>query len=182
MQRSGRYTTLFHQAWLQPVADRNRALALVLDRSGDTGDWPVLQGSVTLYLSRYLHLETNLWLNTDGDYLPGEWRMPPPPLGPPSLIVEEVVEEPMAEPLVERWPEPPEGEAGETPPEVENEPAYPFRHAVLLQDRRRMRSEEVHYLDHPLVGLVVKLTPLTAEDLVLFSEAEGSGDYTALRP
>ena len=28
-----------------------------------------------------------------------------------------------------------------------------------LQDSRRMRSKEVHYIDHPLVGLLVLVTP-----------------------
>ena len=87
MQRSGRYRTLFHETWVQPVQDQATALPIVLDRSGDTGDWPRLQGSVTIYLSRYLHLKTNLWLNTSGESLDGAWRMPAPPLGPPSLII-----------------------------------------------------------------------------------------------
>ena len=101
MQRSGRYRTLFHEAWYQPFADENRTLPIVIDRSGDTGEWPQLQGSVKIYLSRYLHIETDLWLNTDGSYLPGEWQMPAPPFGPPSLIIEEpfsdIVEESLPE-------------------------------------------------------------------------------------
>ena len=28
-----------------------------------------------------------------------------------------------------------------------------------------MRSNEVHYIDHPLLGLVIKITPLSAEAL-----------------
>ena len=188
MQRTGRYNTLFHQVWLQPVADSARSLPLVLDRSGDTGEWPLLQGSVTLYLSRYLHLETNLWLNTSGDYLSGEWRMPAPPLGPPSLIVEEPPAEEAEETMGERWLEPQvssaEFDAGDVSEDTElvQEPLYPYRHAVLLQQKRRMRSNEVHYLDHPLIGLVVKLTPLSEEDLELLQEAEVSGDYPPLQP
>ena len=181
MQRTGRYTTLFHQAWLQPVTDQTRALPIVLDRSGDTGEWSRLQGSITLYLSRYLHLKTNLWLNTQGDYLSGEWRMPPPPMGPPSLILENATTDNR-----EGWIEPQassnETGTGETPggDELEQGPVYPYRHAVLLQQKRRMRSNEVHYLDHPLIGVVIKLTPLSGEDLPLFGQAEQSGNYPPL--
>jgi len=44
-------------------------------------------------------------------------------------------------------------------------PAYVLerRHAVRgfhLQESRRMRSKEIHYLDHPLFGVVVLVTPL----------------------
>lgn len=167
MERNGPYKILFHEAWWQPVAGQRAALPLVLDRSGDNGSYPSLQGTITLYLSRFLHLETNLWLNTDGSYLPGSWRMPAPPLAPVSL---ERVEAPLLQPELEEildfgaaydpsWDRP--GElAG-----AELGPPYPWRHAVLLQQARRMRSNEVHYIDHPLMGLVIKITPLSAEDL-----------------
>ena len=90
MQRAGGYRTLFHERWVQPVASEGKAIPIVIDRSGDRGDWPVLQGSVKIHISRFLHLETKLWLNTRGEYFPDNaWRMPAPPLGPPAVIVEE---------------------------------------------------------------------------------------------
>ncbi len=170
MQRSGHYRTLFHRSWLQPVSDEENTLPIVLDRSGDTHDWPRLQGSIKLYLSRYLHLETNLWLNTQGNYLPGQWRMPAPPLGPPSLIIEEVPGPAGAGEPGPMWletdataaPEP-----GDEPadPNAVLEPQYPYRHAVLLQQKRRMRSSEIHYIDHPLLGVVVVVEPVLPEEL-----------------
>lgn len=166
MERNGPYRILFHEVWWQPVPGQRLALPLVLDRSGDSASYPALQGSITLYLSRFLHLETNLWLNTEGSYLPGNWRMPAPPLGPPSL---ERVEAPLLEPELEELLDfgasyDPAWDRAEEPAE-EAAPAYPWRHAVLLQQQRRMRSNEVHYIDHPLLGLVIKLTPLDAETL-----------------
>jgi hypothetical protein len=183
MQRSGKYRTLFHQIWAQPVSDQANALPIILDRSGDTGEWPRLQGSIKLYLSRYLHLETNLWLNTPGDYLPGVWQMPPPPLGPPSLIIEELPEPELAD-LTGEWsseaeqPSLPEGAEGLPLPEEDLGPVYPYRHAVLLQQERRMRSTEVHYIDHPMLGVVAKLTPLTAADLEAMRQAETDNELT----
>lgn len=166
MERNGPYRILFHEVWWQPVSAQRSALPLVLDHSGDSASYPSLQGTVTLYLSRFLHLETNLWLNTDGSYLPGTWRMPAPPLGPVSL---ERVEAPLLPPELEEILDfgaaydPAWDRAGERP---EAEPAaYPWRHAVLLKQQRRMRSNEVHYIDHPLLGLVIKITPLTVEAL-----------------
>lgn len=160
MQRSGRYRTLFHEAWVQPVPDKAAALPIIVDQSGDTGQWPLLQGSITIYLSRYLHLKTNLWLNTTGDYLPGVWRMPAPPLGPPSLIIEE------PDDVVRVW----DSAAAQSANAADGAgpdagPIYPFRHAVLLQQQRRMRSSEVHYIDNPKLGVVIKITPVTDEEL-----------------
>lgn len=180
MQRRGNYKTLFHETWVQPVREKGEAVPLIIDRSGDSGEWPRLQGSVTLHIARYLHLETNLWLNTHGDYLPAAWQMPAPPLGPPSLIVEEA--EPAeadyfaADFTASETADPDEeiAPAGEavTPEEEETEAGYPWRHAVLMQQSRKMRSKEVHYLDHPLLGVVVRLMPLDEEQLQAMAAAE----------
>jgi hypothetical protein len=177
MERTGKYRILYHQAWWQPVPARTQALPLVLDHSGDDRSYPPLQGTITLSRSRFLHLDTNLWLNTDGDYLPGDWRMPAPPLSPTSLVL---VEAPPLLPLG-RTPDRPAYPAGAEPApyatsenDASEEPAaapqYPFRHAVKLEQQRRMRSNEVHYIDHPLLGIVIKLTPLDEDDL-------GAADY-----
>ena len=173
LERSGRYRTLFHEAWLQPVVVEDSALPIIMDRSGDTGNWPRLQGSVKFFLSRYLHLETNLWLNTRGEYLSSRWQMPAPPLGPPSLLIEEPL------PLDSltgsdqdglRWRETdlesvPDPNDAAVDPNAVLGPLFPYRHAVLVQQKRRMRSTEIHYIDHPLLGVVVTLTPLSSEEL-----------------
>ena len=194
LQRSGRHQLLFHETWLQPVPSESTSLPIVLDRSGDTGQWPRLQGSIKLYLSRYLQVETNLWLNTDGSYLSGDWQMPAPPLSPPSLVIEEAL--PTAAEVTTAataaggsLPDTPAGTSSEAAgasaaplagatgvagaeeglaeviPEEDTGPAYPFRHAVILQQKARMRSNETHYIDHPLLGVVVRFTPVSAEEL-----------------
>lgn len=181
MQRTGRYDILFHETWVQPVASKTDALPIVVDRSGDNQAWPQLQGSIKLYLSRYLHIETNLWLNTMGQYLPQYWEAPAPPFGPPSLIIEEpeiplealIVAENMAIPTSEEQPEEdPENPENTQPLAIDTGPVYPWRHAILLQQKRRMRSTEVHYIDHPLLGVVALITPLSEEDLAAMATAE----------
>ncbi len=182
MQRSGRYQTLFHETWLQPMAGETDSIPIVIDRSGDQQTWPQLQGSVRLYLSRFLHLETNLWLNTAGSYIPGSWSMKPPPMGPLSLIVIE----PEPEPEETTTPyssslfgDPAESEVAPLDANEPTGPLYPWRHAVALAEKRRMRSEEVHYLDHPMLGLVIKLTPLAEEELEDLAAAEALADQDA---
>ncbi len=174
MQRSGRYEILFHETWSQPVVSERAALPIVIDRSGDDEAWPQLQGSVKLYLSRYLHLETDLWLNTRGDYLGDSgWQMPAPPRAPQSLIVEVAEEAPLArEDGLPADPQPMAGEVGDAIPDVEPveeevdpRALYPWRHAVALKQKRRMRSQEIHYIDHPLLGVVARLMPLAPEEV-----------------
>ena len=169
MQRSGRYRILFHEAWIQPMNAKAQTLPIILDRSGDGGPWPALQGSVKLYLSRYFYLDTNIWLNTQGEYLPGKWSMPAPPLAPTSepqqVTVYSRPDQPGATSRSEPVSRSTTGSTGQITPGMEpdmdaGESQYPFRHAVLLDQTRRMRSGEIVYIDHPLLGVLVTITPL----------------------
>ena len=36
--------------------------------------------------------------------------------------------------------------------------------SYAFQQQRRMRSGELHYLDHPVIGLLVKVTPYESEE------------------
>ncbi|MEM9257337.1 MAG: CsiV family protein, partial [Pseudomonadota bacterium] len=160
MRSRGGYQILFHETWLQPVTNKANAIPIIIDRSGDGGQWPELQGSITLYVSRFLHIETNLWLNTPGQYFDSSWRMAPAPLGPPSLVV---AVDPEAAASVTALPTAAELDPNEPTMEEDPAAAYPYRHAVALQQKRRMRSREVHYIDHPLLGVICKLTPIDFE-------------------
>lgn len=183
--RSAGYEILMHRTWVQPVAEERAARAVILDRSGDPDvtAWPRLQGSLTLHLSRYLHVNTRLWLNTDGDYLHPEWRMPEPPRAPTSLE--------LALPALDDW-RPiatqlapglevtrPDGRVSgvQSPRDTalpgtdaaqgqhEEDRGYPWRHAIALEQSRRMRGGELHYLDHPVFGVLIKLTLMEDKDL-----------------
>jgi hypothetical protein len=176
MQGSGRYRKLFHEAWEQPIPGRAQAIPIVLDRSGDGGPWPALQGTVKLYISRYIYMETNLWLNTNGEYLHSDWQMPPPPLAPPSVAPVDPYARAGFSSLSEE-PAPPSDQptslSGQPVPppaqpaameRMESDNAYPYRHAVLLSQTRRMRSNEVNYIDHPMLGIVVKVSRVTVAE------------------
>ncbi len=200
--RDSGYEVLWHEAWVQPLAAQDEAVPLLLDRAGDPdrAPWPRLQGSVRLYLSRYLHLETALWLNTEGSYLPDGWRAEAPPLAPPSLVLEPapLPRRDPAEALLAGEPRRPDGRLADgrrawdgppaarefddrtgaaladdpnAPPDPDAAAVWPWRHSVVLEARRRMRSGETHYLDHPLFGVVVRLEPLDAAALETLGEA-----------
>jgi hypothetical protein len=193
LNRAGNTEVLFHQTWLQPTASREASIPLQVQSTTLSGDYPELQGSILLYSARYLHVETNLWLNTDGSYLDTAWSMPVPPLPPaektaqpmpvfaltpsPQWLAEPARPPSGTELLIE---ESTAGTPAETPAETAvvmtlseemlaawlARPEYNYRHAVLMQQRRRMRSSEVHYLDHPLLGILIKVSRYEFEPFV----------------
>ena len=42
--------------------------------------------------------------------------------------------------------------------------AYLVEEIILMQQNRRMRSEELHYIDHPRLGITIKITPYELAD------------------
>jgi hypothetical protein len=208
IRRSRDMRLLLHRTWLQPFRAREQSLPVLLDGDITGGDYPALQGSLLLYVSRYLHVETNLWLNTEestNDHSPAEWRMPAPPLPPQpytripwafqveletgfsdelslaTAISQETGPAEILQPVVidaRRI------SSEEIPPvdmeEFLQQPDYPFGQAVLLQQRRRMRSSELHYLDHPLLGVILRVSPYEFEPF--FEPEEISGEIAGSAP
>lgn len=139
LQRSSGYKVLMVKSWRQPGLERSKAIPVII-RGGDTfGQHSRVEGSVRLVLSRYLHLETDLWL---GDYTqqlatPQEWTEEPGETATTTSLI-------------------PAEEPETATPAILFEPTRLIR----MQESRRMRSKELHYLDHPMLGVVAKVIPL----------------------
>ena len=157
LRRDRRYRVLFHQAWRQPIVDRLEAPALLVDGGEQFGNYRELGGSVTFSVSRYLHLDTNLWLS---QFIPnyGQQRQdwPELPTRPSqrehqgnALLFDTATAE------AGLWSQ--VNTAEEEYQTILAEP-YVLNEVVTLQQSRRMRSGEVHYIDHPQLGLIVKIT------------------------
>ena len=58
LNRSSRYRVHYHQAWQQPIMKKNRAQSV-----GVNSDNNMIEGSIRLYKSTYLHAAVDLWLN-----------------------------------------------------------------------------------------------------------------------
>jgi hypothetical protein len=164
IERAQRYFLLAHVAWRQPGLAREQAVALritrrkakaatesvevikglsvgqdrvPMDAGGKAGvasfDGVELDGPVRLILSRYLHFEADLvYVQPNPAYaaaLSGE--------------ISQTVEAALI----------PASEPATAP--VSNAPNVLYH----LHESRRMRSNELHYLDHPKLGLIVKVTP-----------------------
>ena len=134
LQRSSAYKVLAVKSWRQPGLDRSRAIPVVLQGGESFGEHHRLEGSVKLILSRYLHLETDLWL---GEYVQSFAPSEAPATMPDASLSPD--------------------DGGIMPAAVS---AFEPTRLVRMQDSRRMRSKELHYLDHPLIGVIVKVIPL----------------------
>ncbi|MDQ2075587.1 CsiV family protein [Marinimicrobium sp. ABcell2] len=163
LRRQGGHRVLFHEAWRQPFTANRETPALIIAGGDIYGSHYELEGSIRLTLSRYLHLNTNLWLTRfepNTGQAPGSWPQLPNRPGQRVAEVPSVVNSGLASPFNTRdnnaWGLALLNDA--SLPEFLREPYLPTR-IVTMDQQRRMRSEELHYLDHPLMGLLIRITP-----------------------
>ena len=143
LKRSGRYRILKHIAWRQPMVDKNQAKAIQIYAGGDFSE---------LFPQRaYRRVEF-------GDTMPplDQDRQISNPLRELAGTVRVVITRYL---------------------HVYTDLVYrlPGTHALALEDarqrqqvlvdyainsHRRMRSRELHYIDHPLLGILVEATPI----------------------
>ncbi|WP_390619000.1 CsiV family protein [Maricurvus nonylphenolicus] len=187
LARDKRYRVLFHESWRQPVVDIDNAPSLLIHGGEIYGEHQELEGSITISVARYLHLHTNLWLSEfTRNYGQNQqsWRQdsdskdwPMLPIRPDLRKVESQDWMPLAT-QEDAW-------SGLTSLETEydkilNQP-YVLDQVVLLKQKRRMRSGELHFIDHPLVGLLIKITPYELPEEIEEETQLMDGD-TALIP
>jgi len=138
--KSGSYTLLFHQAWRQMIYGKKTS---ILINGGKTfNGHQELEGSIDLSVAQFLKFQTNLWLT---QFVSAQAA---------STIGNEL----------EGWPELP------AIPNVESttndQPAdFVTKRIVKINQQRSMRSVEVHYIDHPLFGIIIKIVPYDAPNL-----------------
>jgi len=147
---------LFHGVWWQPFIqnDTHESPAILIKAGKSYGNHAELEGSINFKLSRYLHISTNLWLseyaeNPDFGNMEGIW--PALPLAPDlsALTSSDIYQE--ADSMI-------------SADAVMTENLLHPSQVILIRQSRRMRSEEIHYIDHPKIGIVVRLTPDTKQE------------------
>lgn len=147
MKRQG-YQLLFARSWNQmmlPKADTRPIRIQAGEKIGE--DTFELDGEISIDIARYLHFRTNLFLSKE---VSKEWLASKTP----TLEVSESEQLPEAPTL---------DEFGFIQGSVNPEPALtpqPSYLSVNMNQSRRMRRDELHYLDHPFFGIVVRMTRL----------------------
>lgn len=155
---------LFHETWRQPMGPRDDTESVVI-RGGDSFDNHFeLEGSITLAQERYLHIHTDLWLSTfvGNSGLDGAMSTVLPKL--PITLNSPIIDVPhpsLSDPLSINesvLPKQSQGISTNWMDDISNN-LFAVEQTVALRQQRRMRSGEIHYIDHPLMGLLVKVTP-----------------------
>jgi len=158
INRQADFRPLFHGVWRQQLESRDRAQSLVINGGDRFGSHFELEGTVTVAVDRYLHVETDLWLsifsNSGGLKTFPRHRLPP---RPPSI----------------------DGQSDEAATvDARLDQHYTIEDIAVMRQKRRMRSGELHYIDHPSMALLVQITPYEPPEPAADSEDSSTRQHT----
>ncbi|WP_296058265.1 CsiV family protein [uncultured Amphritea sp.] len=154
LRRSSLYQVLFHEAWIQPIGER-KGENMVRINGGEILDNGLyeLDGYISIDKARYLHFRSDLFHSRR--LSPEESQMLIKPSPGPTLTTNAQANEPDSEiPLTQPQDSSMNGNRYLT------QTSIPDFITVEMESARRMRSNELHYLDHPLFGMLVMISPV----------------------
>lgn len=185
LRRSANYEVLFHDAWQQQMWGKDAAVSIAI-QGGDTIDNDALQehseleGFITFHISRFLHVNTELWLSEPSiakiQGADGVSTLPERPIGSneASLVLTQALQrdsvpgQSLSEHLGEKLARDARRILDTTNRAIESTSQAELntntsQGIVALQQTRRMRSKELHYIDHPLLGMFIYFNPIPEE-------------------
>ena len=127
IKRSAGMRVLAHESWIQPIGSDQTSI--MIQGGAERGEKYELEGFITLYRKRFLHVMTDLWFTK-------------------SLTKYKEKRDFSGAPLRE-------SPNGNLLTEAPNSSSFK---TFMLKQQRRVRAAELHYLDHPFFGLVIKIT------------------------
>ena len=184
LNRTGVYNVLFHKAWQQPGLAPTAAPWINIDIAGEN---TAINGSLRVYLSSYLHMESNIW---QVSYATALEPTSPQLLGNTVLMAENPLQTPPGTDLLlaapTPWPQPPTSPITLTTVTTEekstsemlnpisvdavelspinvntaelNAVQRSIEEIILLKQASRLKLNKLHYFDHPKMGLLFKVT------------------------
>jgi len=140
------FKPVLHMAWQMPVESANAAKPIHLfagdnlQLTSQTGDKWAIDGNFKVYLDHYLFIDSQLIIRQK--ILQDIVKVQPDPAENLNIIESENVVEVI--------------DLNSEVNNAENNQQIVIAD-VLFDQNRRLRSEEIHYLDHPLMGIIVQI-------------------------
>lgn len=181
LRRDNNYEVLYHQAWQQQMQSKENSPSIAIEGGKRIGNsqsqsHSELEGFITLHIARYLHINTNLWLSDPKiAKLQGAANVSSLPNKPlygfqeaknleQSLLNDRTPGQTLSERIGERLSRNTEilleGKSIKGELNTNSTNAYNSQGIVALTQHRRMRSKELHYIDHPMMGILIYFNPI----------------------
>ena len=165
LERQSGYRILQRKAWLMPIRDGESTKPIAIQNYNlSSRNNSLLEGTITVNSSRFMHVSVDLWFN--------------------ELVQERLSGILSQDSDVEVQPEP----SADGKPVIrrnmqmvrlpDGQPMRITRNFQLKESRRIRNTDEIQYLDSPVIGVLFKLTPYEWPEKPLLPEIDSS----ALKP
>ena len=140
------FKPLLHMAWRMPVKSNSSAKPIHLFAGknlaleSQTGDKWAVDGNFKVYLDHYLFIDSQFIVSQKS--VQEQIKLPLAPVQDSNILESENGVEII--------------DLNREADTLENKQRIVIKEA-LFDQRRRLRSEEIHYLDHPLMGIIVQI-------------------------
>ena len=159
LSATGDYKIISQMAWIMPLEDDSVSKPIKVHAYNSAGEPSLLEGSVSISSSRFLHADVNLWYSElSREALSNELIINDPDTTPDSTPTEQ------QKPVVRRDLQLVMDPSG-TPMKI-------TRNFQLQESRRIRNTDQVQYLDSPVLGVLIKLTPYDRPDEPLLPEIQ----------
>ena len=177
LARDRRYKVLFHESWIQPIESATHARPIIISGGYHSGLLDELSGLINISISRYLHVNTQIYLtdivesSDPFDLLTGQKYSFVPLTFSNPLSTADLPDAEKTTDVYDLKPFELKGFTGASQAETNTTPDYfdiPATYAVavssvLMEEKRRMRSKELHYIDNPKMGMLIYFTPFDVD-------------------
>ena len=194
LRRNKNYEVLYHQAWQQQMQGKDDSPSIAIEggkpvANSSSQSHSELEGFITFHIARFLHINTNLWLSEPSiarlQGADGVSTLPDRPLYgiqeakdlEQALVNDRVPGQTLSERIGERLSRSTErliqgasndfdiSQMGVADSYTNNNASSNTSNGVVaLAQHRRMRSKELHYIDHPLMGMLIYINPISEGD------------------
>lgn len=145
LEGSGEHRVLWHKAWRQPMQGRAQTPALFASGGDEYGNHTELEGSLRLSDNGgNVTLDINIWLSRFTRDLPvgdPEWQIPDRP-----FPLEQTQAAPVQPVAFQQTPGP-------------TLPGWLVTEVWQLEQTRELGANQLYYLDHPALGVLIQLRP-----------------------
>ena len=142
------YKVISRQAWIMPLEDDSRSKPIRIHTYNNSGNPSLLEGSVSISSSRFLHADINLWYS----------ELSREALSDQLLSNGEVTDD-LDEPTSVHKGKPEIRRGLQLVMDPSGTPLKITRNFQLKESRRIRNTQQIQYLDSPVLGVLIKLTP-----------------------
>ncbi|KEQ14164.1 hypothetical protein GZ77_06880 [Endozoicomonas montiporae] len=160
------YKVISRMAWLMPLQDDSRSKPIKIRAYNNTGNPNLLEGSVSISASRFLHADVNLWYSELSR----------------EALSNQLMETDQSISLMDDSQDSKKQGNGQSKPDIRRDlqlimdpsgtPMKITRNFHLQESRRIRNTRQTQYLDSPVLGVLIKLTPYDRPDDPLLPEID----------